>query len=152
MSKKKTKRLTQTAVIYRLLRSVAPGEHDEALDDVEIRGPRGGMLGYAQAPGVFHPQDQSGQSNAMITRVVHLYADEIHHGESYHWEHGSPGHFGKTTSAGITLPDSIRCRAIVANYWDPDVVNRVAAGDVAGAVELAVERYRENPDTRCVLP
>ena len=140
-----SKRLPQTQTIYRLLRFVAPGEHDEALDDVEIRGPRGGMLGYATARGACRRPYGDG----MITRTVHLYADEIHHGESYHWEHGSPGHYGKTMSAGVTLPDTEAVRAVMAYYALPEVMRLVAEENVSGAVELAVERYRENPDRMC---
>lgn len=133
---------TQTEILKQLLPVAAPGEYDEALNDVEVRGPRGGMRGYTRAPGAARLGD-----TGILTRVMNDddFAVDVHHGLSFFREHGSIGKYGKTHYTGPTFAEediaAVRACVWAASTRQADVLALLADGDAQAAIAKAVELH-----------
>ncbi len=134
-------RQSQTEILKQLLPAAAPGMWDEELDDVEVRGPRGGMRGYTRAPGAARLGD------AVVTRTLadNAVAATVRHGDSYYREYGFAGKKAKTRYTGPTFAvDDVP--AVTACAWaawtrDPEVLALLTDGDAQAVVAKAVERH-----------
>ncbi len=135
-------RQSQTEILRQLLPVAAPGGYDEALNDVEVRGPRGGMRGYTRAPGAARLGN-----TGIITRVMDDddFAVDVHHGTSAHYGY-HPDHphvrdlYTGPTFAVADMPAVTAC-VWAAKTRDPEVLARLTGGDAQAAVAKAVELH-----------
>lgn len=134
-------RQSQTEILKQLLPVAAPGEYDEALNDVEVRGPRGGMRGYKRAPGAVR------LGNATVTRVMddENFAADVHHGISSHYGYHPDHHYVRDIDTGPTFSEedigAVRACVWAASTRQADVLTLLADGDAQAAVAKAVELH-----------
>jgi hypothetical protein len=135
-------RQSQTEILKQLLPAAAAGTYDEALNDVAVHGPRGGMRGYTRAPGAARLGN-----TGILTRVMDDddFAVDVHHGLSFHYGYHPDHPHIRNLCTGPTFPVA-DMPAVMACVWaartrDPEVLARLTGGDAQAAVAKAVELH-----------